>query len=200
MKKPYHLTFLILLMVVVLTGCAPSWQRPIMGPDPVSRPKTAPDGGEIAEQIQVSPGHRKEISVTPTQAIERTRIPAQTIEPTATGLPAAQPVSEVQPTPGTQLTVTQPPVEDLPFDLPPPTPVVETFDQTLLYVGPGREFDAVLALPPLRRADIVGRNLDNSWLAISGPDDVLAPHVWVAAEDVLVEGDVHLVPILEDGL
>lgn len=42
MKKQYLLILLILLAVLVLAGCAPSWQPPIMGPDP------APIGLSIA--------------------------------------------------------------------------------------------------------------------------------------------------------
>lgn len=90
-------------------------------------------------------------------------------------------------------------VEDLPFGLPPPRPELVTQSETLVYEGPGRDFAAVHALPPQRRAQVLGRNLDNSWLAIAGPGDGPGEPVWVAADDVTVEGDVHLVPILEQG-
>lgn len=297
MKKHYTFTMLVLIAVLIATGCAPSWQPPIMGPDSASNGAPAPvatsDGASRDQVLEVLP---KPVIVAPTESPVESVEPAATptgqsviTEPvvsTAEPAPAPQPVAirfgdqsttttvqgvlragesdaytfdgsaeqmvtiglsfvNVEPAfhlsgvdsgkavkgqdvtdelwsailPQTQayLLVLEAPqalpshvseipyhveltVEDLPFGLPPPRPELVTQAETLVYEGPGRDFAAVHALLPQRRAQVLGRNLDNSWLAIAGPGDGPGEPVWVAAEDVSVEGDVHLAPILEDGL
>lgn len=295
--KKQHMMIVILLLVLILAGCAPSWQAPIMGPDTGSRSKVGPSGGEVVETVAASPP--AVVIVVPSATPEPTGAPPETVAPEAT-TPAAttEPLVDAPSAPGDQVQriqfqppatttvvegalplggseayvfhaqaeqmatislsfvdaevtfslrgvdsgkavvaqqateqlwsavlpqtqdyllvvtaplqapsgVTQIPyhleltVEKLPFGLPPPAPELVTQVEALVYVGPGRAFDAVHALPPQVRADVLGRSLDNSWLAIAGPGDGPGPHVWVAAEDVIVEGDVHLVPILDEGL
>lgn len=305
MKKRYPTIVLVLITVLMVVGCAPSWQTPIMGPDLVDTELAAV---ETAESVsRVANGEQDfgtvptPIVVTSTEVVAPLATPTEAIsgEPVshATGsAPTAQPVSTTEPEaaqpnpvifepdttrttlegvlgaegrdayvfngeaeqlvtivlssvdvelafslsgvdsgkevsgpdksqqpwstalPQTQqyLLVVEAPqelpshvseipyhveltVEDLPFGLPPPAPELITQAETLVYEGPGRNFATVHALPPQRRAHVLGRNLDNSWLAIAGPGDGPGEPVWVAAEDVAVEGDVHLVPILEQG-
>jgi hypothetical protein len=85
----------------------------------------------------------------------------------------------------------------LPFDLRSPMPVLTALDALPAYAGPGRDFEALHVLQVGQRAGIVGRNLDNTWLALAGPGDENGAPAWVAAENVVVEGDVDLVAILE---
>lgn len=300
MKKYDLPLILVLLAFLVVVGCAPSWQPPIMGPDPVSNGEPMPvvtldgasrdDSGDqvsdvLPKPLVVAPTGSPKETVEPVETPTAQPVVAEPVEPTLEPAPAAQPVPirfedqattttvqgalragqsdayvfegtaeqmvtialgfvDVEPTfnlsavdngkavngqdvteelwsailPQTQaylLTIEAPrelpshvnevpyhvelTVEDLPFGLPPPRPELITQAETLVYEGPGRNFAAVHALPPQRRAEVLGRNLDNSWLAIAGPGDGPGEPVWVAAEDVTVEGDVHLAPILEQG-
>ncbi|MFW6069346.1 MAG: hypothetical protein ACOC9E_07165 [Chloroflexota bacterium] len=306
MKKHYPTIVLVLIVVLMVVGCAQSWQTPIMGPDLVNTESAAV---ETAESVsRVANGEQNfgtgptPIVVASTEAVAPLATPTEPISgepasPTTGPAPTTQPVPTTEPEvaaqpnpvifepdttrttlegvlgaggrdayvfngeaqqlvtivlgsvdvelafslsdvdsgkevsgpdksqqpwttalPQTQqyLLVVEAPqevpshvgeipyhveltVEDLPFGLPPPAPELITQAETLVYEGPGRDFAAVHALPPQRRAHVLGRNLDNSWLAIAGPGDGPGEPVWVAAEDVVVEGDVHLAPILEQG-
>ncbi len=306
MKKHFPTIVLVLITVLIVVGCAPSWQTPIMGPDLSSDTEPAAvetsesssrdvkgeqDSETVPTPVVVALTEIATPVATPTEAISGapaspTSGPASTTQPVSTTEPAAaQPIPVIfepdttrttlegtigaggsaayvfngeaqqlvtvvlssvdvelafslsgvdsgKEVPGpdksqqpwtTALPQTQPyllvveapqalpshlseipyhvelTVEDLPFGLPPPAPELITQAETLVYEGPGRNFAAVHALPPQRRAHVLGRNPDNSWLAIAGPGDGPGEPVWVAADDVMVEGDVHLVPILDQG-
>ncbi|MDT8305160.1 MAG: hypothetical protein RRC07_04440 [Anaerolineae bacterium] len=140
---------------------------------------------------------------TPGAELTRPVPPTAIPEATVTLAPIAVPTAPAQPTatsPPPEPTATAPPAPTatgVPFDLPPPPPVLTARGDVQTYEGPGRHFAALHILPAGTRANVTGRSLDNSWLVIAGPGDGPGPGVWVAAANVILEGDVNLVGIVD---
>lgn len=104
MKKYYLSTILaVLLAVLLVAGCAPSWQPPLMGPDPVPNDKSAPVNTPESASRDDSSGQVSEPLPKPV-VVAPTKSPTVSVQPPATptaqavvGEPAT-PISEPAPT------------------------------------------------------------------------------------------------------
>jgi uncharacterized protein YraI len=88
-------------------------------------------------------------------------------------------------------------------NVPTRTPVVAA-NETLLtvvadsqvYAGPGRAYVGLREVAAGTTLLLQGRLVDGSWLAVVAPAGARGGLAWVAAEDVVVEGEATAVPVL----
>jgi hypothetical protein len=61
--------------------------------------------------------------------------------------------------------------------------------------GPDISYAVIGALNPGRRAEVIGKNIDITWLFVRNPSDP-STSCWLSVDFINVEGDVELLPVV----
>ena len=62
--------------------------------------------------------------------------------------------------------------------------------------GPGTAYTVIGELKPGRQAEIVGKNIDVTWLYVKNPSDP-SVHCWLAVDFVVTDGNVEALPVVK---
>lgn len=169
MKRRLFLWTIILLILVVLAGCAPA----LVESPPLEAPVTVVT--EAATALPVATDTPSPPTATP-EPSKTFPPPTRTPTATATDFPAGDPVEDPPPVNG--------------------EPVIITDDFTNVRRGPGLGYGVSHVLGPNTTAPVQGRNAAGDWWAVPGPGDGPGPVGWVSGAVVLAQGDLNSVPVL----
>lgn len=118
---------------------------------------------------------------------------------TAPSTPTLDPVPVVVSTPTTVPIETLLAEVSLPTDVPTSTPAITLASSRGQPVncrfGPDVSYTAIGALNPGRQAEVIGKNIDITWLFVRNPSDP-STSCWLSVDFINVEGNVELLPVV----